>query len=96
MLVFPKRIQPTRQRDPGLCPCRRNAAYALWEADLALCVSHGHDYLASEEKKIAVEALEIGDDAAALVAIDRFVDRIWQAPGFFTRLRRALAAWRGA
>ena len=86
---------PSLRLMPDTCPCGLPVAYRTWESDLFLCKMHGRDWLRSEEKVTAGEAIEKKDDVALKVAVELFVNRITRRPTFFERVRAAFSAFVG-
>ena len=80
---------------PDTCPCGLPVSYRTWESDLFLCNAHGREWLRSDEKVRAKEAIEEKDDAALKVAVEVFVNRITRRPTFFERVRAACSAFVG-
>ncbi len=74
------------------CPCGKPGTVRTWETDLYLCFPHGRAWLGSEEKKIAVVAVEEKNDEALRGAVEAFVARIARKPSFTERVRGAVSA----
>ena len=74
------------------CPCRKPSTVRTWESDLYLCSVHARLWLRSEEKKIAVVAIEEKNEDALRGAVEAFVGRISERPGVWERLK---TAWNG-
>jgi len=77
------------------CPCGRPATVRTWESDLYLCMAHGREWLGSEEKKIAVVAVEEKNKEALEGTVVAFVTRIARKPGWMERVRGAVSALLG-
>jgi hypothetical protein len=78
-----------------ICPCGKPATVRTWETALYLCFLHGRVWLGSEEKKIAVLAIEEKNDDALRSAVEAFVTRIAKRPGWSDRLKSAVSALLG-
>ena len=77
------------------CPCQAPATVRTWESDLYLCRDHGREWLRSSEKQIAVVAVEEKNEEALRGAVEAFIARISQKPGWTERIRGALSALLG-
>ena len=77
------------------CPCGRPATVRTWETDLYLCMLHGREWLKSEEKKIAVVAVEEKNNEALKGAVEAFVQRIARKPGWTERVKGAVSVLLG-
>ena len=86
---------PSLRLMPDTCPCGLPVVYRTWESDLFLCKDHGREWLRSEEKTRAKEAIEKKDDDALKAAVEPFIARISKRPTFFERIRSAVAAFVG-